>query len=273
MTLQFRLGVFALSALAVACERKSGVDVEQVPVGAEVAVTRQDGGVVQGTLTERDPQTVTVNSGRSARTVRSIPRQEIADVQVVEAEVPVVLPPIAKYHERTLPAGTALSVRLDTAVSSDTSAVEDPVEGTLMEAIVVDGITLLPVGSRLKGDVTSVEASGKVKGRATLGLRFRSLTVTGHEAPYAIVLTLNKIAPATKGEDAKKIGIPAAGGAIIGGILGGKKGAVIGGAIGGGAGTAVVLSTAGKEVHLPAGTVLTLTLDGPVEIRVPLEKR
>ena len=39
-------------------------------------------------------------------------------------------------------------------------------------------------------------------------------------------------------------------------ILGGKKGAVIGGAIGGGAGTAVVLSTEGQDVVIPAGTVL-----------------
>ena len=173
----------------------------------------------------------------------------------------------------TLPANTALSVRLDTSVNSATSNVEDPIEGTLTDAIAVDGVTLLPAGSRLKGDVTSVEPAGKVKGRASLGLRFRTITVKGHEAPYAIVLTLNRIAPATKGEDAAKIGIPAAGGAIIGGILGGKKGAIIGGAIGGGAGTAVVLSTAGKEVQLPDGTVLTLTLDQSVDIRVPLAKR
>ena len=39
------------------------------------------------------------------------------------------------------------------------------------------------------------------------------------------------------------------------------------------AGSAGVLATAGKEVHLPSGTVLTLTRDSPVEIRVPLEKR
>jgi hypothetical protein len=270
MTFHLRLGVLALSALAVACGRETKVDVEQVPVGSEVAVTRQDGGVVQGTLTERDPVAVKVDSGRA---VRSVPREQIADVQVVTPEVPVVLPPVARFHERTLPAGTALSVRLDTSVHSATSNVEDPIEGTLMDAIVVDGVTLLPAGSRLKGEVTSVESAGKVKGRASLGIRFRTIAVTGHEAPYAIVLTLNRVAPATKGEDAAKIGIPAAGGAIIGGILGGKKGAIIGGAIGGGAGTAVVLSTAGKEVELPAGTILTLTLDQSVDIRVPLERR
>ena len=59
---------------------------------------------------------------------------------------------------------------------------------------------------------------------------------------------------ATKQKDALEIGAPAAGGAIIGALIGGKKGALIGTAVGGGAGTAVVLSTRGKEVHLPRGT-------------------
>ena len=61
------------------------------------------------------------------------------------------------------------------------------------------------------------------------------------------------VAPATKASDAKTIGIPAAGGAVLGAVLGGKKGAAIGAAVGGGAGTAVVLTTAGKEVGLASG--------------------
>ena len=54
-----------------------------------------------------------------------------------------------------------------------------------------------------------------------------------------------------------EIGAPAAGGAIIGALVGGKKGALVGTAVGGGAGTAVVLSTRGKEVHLAKGAALT----------------
>jgi hypothetical protein len=65
-----------------------------------------------------------------------------------------------------------------------------------------------------------------------------------------------------------KIGAPAAGGAIIGGIVGGKKGALIGTAAGGGAGTAVVLSTRGKEVRLSRGAVLKLRLSEPLTVRV-----
>ena len=54
----------------------------------------------------------------------------------------------------------------------------------------------------------------------------------------------------TKKKDALTIGLPAAGGAVVGALVDGKKGAGIGAAVGGGAGTAVVLSTRGKDVRM-----------------------
>ena len=69
-----------------------------------------------------------------------------------------------------------------------------------------------------------------------MGFRFTRLTTGSHS--YDIdTKPLGYMAEATKKDDAVKIGAPAAGGAIIGAIAGGKKGALIGAAIGGGAGT------------------------------------
>jgi hypothetical protein len=263
--------VIALGSSVAACAGEEKVDIETVPVGAEVAVTRQDGGVVQGALTELSSETVKVSSSVG---VREVPRKEIAEVQIVDAAVPAPpLPEIAKFREYTLPAGTELVVRLTTAVSSASSRVEDRVEATVTNAVTQGDTTVVPEGSILKGEVTAVEAAGKVKGRASLALRFRSLTIDGHDEPYAVVLGMSQLAPATKKADAAKIGIPAAAGGIIGGILGGKKGAITGVVIGGGAGTAVVLTTAGEEIDLGTGTVLTMTLDQPVDIRVPIIKK
>lgn len=73
---------------------------------------------------------------------------------------------------------------------------------------------------------------------------------------------------AARQEDALEIGGAAAGGAIIGALVGGEKGALIGGAAGGDGGTAVVLSTRGKEVHVPKGARLTLRLSAPLTVRV-----
>jgi hypothetical protein len=172
-------------------------------------------------------------------------------------------------REITIPAGTALNVTLDTAVGSDTSRVEEAVAAHLARPIDVQGQTVFPEGSRLTGVVTDATRSAKVKGRAHLAVRFDSLTPRGEDHRYAIrAASIERTAQGTKRKDAMKIGAPAAGGAIIGALLGGKKGALVGTAVGGGAGTAVVLSSRGQEVHLARGSALTLRLTAPVTVRV-----
>jgi len=177
--------------------------------------------------------------------------------------------PAAAWREVTIPAGTTLPVVLDTTVSSATSRVEQPVAAHLSRPVSINGVAVLPEGSRVSGVVTDATRSARVKGRAHLAIRFDSLTPRGDDQRYTIQTTsVGRTAPATKKNDAMKIGAPAAGGAIIGAIAGGKKGALIGTAVGGGAGTGVVLSTRGKEVSLAKGAVLTLKLTAPLTVRV-----
>lgn len=263
-----RTPMFAVVLLLAGAACTTKVAIDEVPVGTEVEVTRQDGGVVRGELEARDEQTVRVKAGR---VTREVPREQIAVLQVVDEAKPAPLPPIARFREYTVPEGTRLSVRLETTVASDVSRVEDPVEATLTDAVVVDETTVIPAGSRVLGEVTAAEASGKVKGLASLAIRFHTVVVAGDDR-YPLAARVSQTASPTKAEDAKKIGIPAAGGAIVGGIVGGRKGAVIGGAIGGGAGTAVVLSTAGDEVRFERGTVLTLPIERAIEVRVPIDR-
>jgi hypothetical protein len=179
---------------------------------------------------------------------------------------------MARFREFTIPDGTRLAVRLESPVGSDSSRVEDPVEATLTNAVLVDGTEVLPAGSVVRGAVSAVQSSGKVKGRGTLTLLFSSVSVAGRDEQYQIAAHVSFLAPSGKNTDIATIGIPAAGGAILGAILGGKKGAVIGGAVGGGAGTAVALNARGPQIHLPRGTVLSLPLDLAVDIRVPIKK-
>lgn len=268
MSSKLRLNTIFLIALSAACSRVDAVDLEKVPLGSEVAVTKEDGGVVQGKLAERDATAVKVDVGR---TTRSVPRETISDVRIVTAEKPVELPPAAKYRELTVPEGTVLHVRLDTSVGSATSKVEDAVEGTLTQALVVDGTTLAPIGSRVKGEVTAAVPSPK-RGQASLAFQFRTLAITGHDDPYTIEAGISRVAPSEKKDDIITIGAPAAVGAVMGGIIGGKKGAVIGAVVGGGAGTAIVLTSTGKDISLPAGTEVTMALKAPVDIRVPITK-
>jgi hypothetical protein len=174
---------------------------------------------------------------------------------------------IPVYHEVTIPAGTTLRLDLASSLGSDTSKVEDAVSAKVREAVVVDGQTVVPLGASLAGVVTDVADSGRVKGRARIAYRFNSMTVGDEQYDIATAPT-SHVAPATKGDDAKKIGIGAGAGAALGAILGGGSGAAKGAAIGGAAGTGVVVATKGKEVRLGPGTNVTTKLTAPLKVRI-----
>jgi len=165
----------------------------------------------------------------------------------------------------TVPAGTNLSLELLTALSSETATVESPVEARLRQPVEVAGRTALPVGTMLRGTVTDVARAGRVQGKSRLAFRFDSATVHGEREN----LRTNPVTfegEASKGDDAKKIGIGAGIGAAIGAIAGGGGGAAKGAAIGGGAGTAAVLATRGKDVELAAGSEISATTASPVTV-------
>jgi hypothetical protein len=209
--------------------------------------------------------------GASAPAVAPAPTMSRADIPraAEPARMAEPAPEAEATHQITIPAGTQLTVTLDTPVGSDTSRVEEAVTAHLAHPIRVQGRTVLAAGSRVTGVVTDATRSAKVKGRAHVAIRFDSLTPHGDDQRYAIrTASVSRTAEATRQQDALKIGAPAAGGAIIGALLGGKKGALVGTAVGGGAGTAAVLSTRGHEVHLRRGASLTLKLAAPLAIKV-----
>lgn len=169
----------------------------------------------------------------------------------------------------TIPPGTQLRLRLENSVGSDISRVEDPVRATLVSPINIGGRTVLAAGSPVLGSVTLARRSGKVKGRARLAMRFHSITPRGDGERYRMsTRSWSRIAPGTKKKDAATIAAPAAGGAIVGGLIGGKKGAAIGAGAAGGAGTAVVLSTRGKEVRAGRGAIVLVRLSAPLTVVV-----
>jgi len=177
--------------------------------------------------------------------------------------------PAAKFREYTVPAGTTLSLTLVTALDSGSNKVEDAVNATLADAVSVDGVEVLPAGSSVNGIVSAVKDSGKVKGLGSITVQFTRVSAAGRDDHYDIDASYSETANASKGDDAKKIGIGAGAGAVVGAVLGGKSGAAKGGAIGAGAGTGVVLATKGKQVEHAAGAMLHVTLKNSVTVKVP----
>lgn len=175
----------------------------------------------------------------------------------------------ARVRQVTIPAGTVLRLRVNRGFGSDISRVEDPVSATLAHAVVIGGRTILPAGSTASGYVSEATRPGKVKGRGRVGVRFTRITPLSDTEQYRMqTRSWVAVAPATKKKDALTIGIPAAGGAVIGALVDGKKGAGIGAAAGGGAGTAVVLTTRGKDVRVGRGAILSVRLESPLTVRL-----
>jgi outer membrane lipoprotein SlyB len=109
----------------------------------------------------------------------------------------------------------------------------------------------------------------RVGGQARLTLRFTDLVLpSGSTVP--IHASLIQQGRSKTGRDAATIGGAAAGGAILGNILGkGDRGkaSVIGAVIGAIAGTAIASKTPGEEVVIPQGSVVGVRLNDPLEVR------
>ncbi|MGH9361194.1 MAG: hypothetical protein ACRD2T_04700, partial [Thermoanaerobaculia bacterium] len=114
---------------------------------------------------------------------------------------------------------------------------------------------------------SDAQALRRVGGRARLAIDFTELVLpSGQSVP--ISASYSQIGKSETAKDAATIGGAAAGGAILGkAIEKDKRGAVIGAIVGTAAGTAIATKTKGRQVTLPAGTSLSLSLQDSVTVR------
>jgi hypothetical protein len=162
-----------------------------------------------------------------------------------------------------IPAGQELDVRLEGELSSSNAQVEQRFRGTTVADLYRGNDVLIPAGSVVRGVVSGVTKTTRMERKGSLTLAFDQITVHGRDYPMRGTVTNAIESEGIKGE-AAKIGAGAGVGAIIGGIIGGAKGALLGVLIGGGG---TVAATEGKDVTLPAGTILRVRLDTPPGVR------
>jgi len=162
-----------------------------------------------------------------------------------------------------IPSGQEIDARLESELSSATAQVEQRFEATTVADLYRGNEVLIPAGSKLRGVVSSVTKTTRTERKGSLTLAFDQITVRGRNYPIRGTVTQALESEGIKGEVAK-IGAGAGVGAIIGGIIGGAKGALIGVLIGAGG---TVAATEGKDVVVPAGTILRVQFDTPPNIR------
>ena len=169
--------------------------------------------------------------------------------------------------EISVPAGTEIHVRLRESISTRRDTSGDTFAAELAEPVQIDGTTVIPKDSPVKGQIVSVRESGRLAGVARMRLTLTSVEVDGKE------YDLRTGDFSERGGNHRKrnwayIGGGAGGGALIGAIAAGGKGALIGGPIGAGAGIAAATLTGKKDFVLPAETLLMFELANPVKVEV-----
>jgi hypothetical protein len=166
----------------------------------------------------------------------------------------------------TLPAGTAISATLVTAVATDKNHVGDAVTLRVTEPVRAGGVVVVPVGSIVHGTITHLRTAGRMKGASELTIRFTEVELAGGKRLPVTCEAFRLVQKGDGRETAAEIGGGAAVGGVLGGVIGGKDDVLKGAAIGAAVGTGVAAATKGNQIVLAAGRSLPVRLTAPVVV-------
>jgi hypothetical protein len=225
----------------------------------------RDGTRIQGTAVSLASRTITFRHADGV--ARRYSTSQVEAVEFVSAER--ANPRAVSGRSLEAPAGTELVVRTAETIDSRNSG-PDQTFAAIFEQDVMNaaGQVIIPERSSAQLMVRQI-SSGGTTGSPEMVLDIQSITVNGRR--YLVSTTdLARDSDTGIGKNkrtAEAIGGGAAIGTLIGAIVGGGKGAAIGAVIGAAGGAGAQVLTRGREVRVPAETVLNFRLDRPVMLR------
>jgi len=264
-------------------------DSAPAPVLDTAATLARDTGAVAGDTASRPvPDTVTVATIETAPTPDTVSTSDTAaapDTTLIPAtastavtdsmvgrdrsSVPASPSAASIRAARTLPIGTEVHAALDDSINSRTDSVGRVVTAVVMENVTgSDGKTLIAAGSPVRFTVTRLSAARSKSAQGRLALQVDGIGMGGELRKVSA--DVRPIPHELRGRgvgtsEAAKVGVGAAGGAVIGRVLGGNtKGAVIGGVVGAAGGAVVASQTASRDVVVQAKTPVVMVLTQPL---------
>jgi hypothetical protein len=240
-----------------------------VPLSAD-RVRLKSGKVVEGMFIGGDSKTVRVllDNGQ----VSEVRLEDTVAVEFDERKPPPPPPPPAPKPAPaaparkmvTVPAGTAINVRLTQAIDVDKSEAGQVFKGAIDDPIMVGGSVIVPRGASAVLQAAKVQQSGTMKGSDKITLKLNAIGFGG--MTYDVAASYVEMKGGGEGKKTgRKIGGGAGLGALVGGIAGGGEGVAIGAAVGA-VGGAIVASSGEEHLKFPAETRLQFQLTAAVNV-------
>jgi len=185
----------------------------------------------------------------------------LVSISLAQTKPRITRRPVTRRVVPLVPVGTDLKVRINDTLSSKDSRIGDRFTATVIDPSRFDE-------AKLNGHVSSIQKSGKIKGRTSMNLAFDSIELSdGRRGVLHGYVTRVYGEGSGKADNeggvesssrtkqtVKRAGIGATVGAIVGGIAGGGKGAAIGLIIGGAGGAGSLAVQGSKELKIESGT-------------------
>ncbi|MGI8641243.1 MAG: hypothetical protein ACR2MG_15010 [Pyrinomonadaceae bacterium] len=186
--------------------------------------------------------------------------------------------PVVRLY--TVQSGEKFRVRMNETLSSKTARAGDTFTTTVTEPVYSDnGVIVIPTGSTVIGRVNSAKPAKKGGDPGTIDVSFVEAklpngtrrAINGSLSDLDTKKAKSDSEGTASGDDRKNdkiifIGGGAAGGAIIGGAIGGGKGALIGGLLGAGAGLLGERLTKGEDAEVKSGTEFGVYLNRAITL-------
>lgn len=226
---------------------------------------KRDGTRVQGTVVGIAARTITFRHADGVS--RRYSTSQIEALEFLSAER--ANPRAVTGRRLEAPAGTELVVRTVETIDSRTAGADQIFSAIVEREVTNDsGHVVVPEGSSAQLMIRQV-SSGGATGSPEMVLDIQSITIDGRRylVSTADVTLQSETGIGKNKRTAQTVGAGAALGTIIGAIAGGGKGAAIGVLAGAAGGAGVQVLTKGRDVHVPAETVVKFRLDKRVTLQ------
>jgi len=223
-------------------------------------VTLRNGKVYSGKFTGADSLAFKDNMG----ILYEFPRKDIESLVLSTAGVM----PTPPQGSKVIPTGTAIVIRTEEKIDSENAS-----SGQRFSAEVIDAVDDLAGGVAIpahsKAKLLIVSESGRGAGSPYMYLDLDTVKISGkmHRVFTSALKESNDKGFGKNKRTTEFLGGGAALGGLFGAILGGGQGAAIGAASGAGGGFFGQLFTRGKQVKVPAETVLHFRLERPLVLQ------